>query len=98
MKQSLLEKLACPFDKHDLSLETYVRDEEGNIREGILTCTQCCRYYPIIFGIPVMSPDEFREMSMERPLLDRWGLKAAAGGPSTFCLSEGYVDKGKLNS
>ena len=74
MKTSLLQKLACPFDKHDLKLKVF-KQEQDTILEGILTCTQCNRYYPIIYGVPIMSPDEYREKSLEHPLLHRWGLQ-----------------------
>lgn len=72
MKQSLLSKLACPFDKCDLSIKVFKKDHE-EILEGILTCKHCQRYYPIIYGIPIMSPDEYREISYELPLIEKWG-------------------------
>ena len=59
MKTSLIKKLACPFDKKDLDLKI-IRQEGDTIVEGIFTCTHCKRYYPIIYGIPIMSPDEYR--------------------------------------
>lgn len=71
MKQSFLDKLACPFDKHDLKITVYKKQEE-EILEGILTCKHCQRYYPIIHGIPIMSPDEYREINLEKPLLEKW--------------------------
>lgn len=72
MKRSFLNKLACPFDKNDLSIKIYKQDQE-EILEGVLTCNQCQRYYPILHGIPIMSPDEYREISLEAPLLEKWG-------------------------
>ena len=74
MKITLLEKLACPFDKHDLQVKIY-KQEGDTIQEGILTCSHCQRYYPIIYSVPIMSPDEYRERSLEQPLLKRWGLQ-----------------------
>jgi uncharacterized protein YbaR (Trm112 family) len=52
MKTSLLQKLACPFDKKDLDLKI-IRQEGDSILEGIFTCTHCNRYSPIIYGIPI---------------------------------------------
>lgn len=67
------DKLCCPFDKSDLSLEIITLDEEqSKVIEGILSCGACQRVYPIIHGIPIMNPDEFREKSLEQPLLDKW--------------------------
>ena len=38
-----------------------------------MTCPKCKRYYPVIYGIPIMTPDEFREKALEEPLLKKWG-------------------------
>jgi len=71
MKSETIEKLCCPFDKHDLDLKIILQDIE-NIIEGWLTCPSCNRIYPIIKGIPIMNPDEYREAHLEQPVLDRW--------------------------
>lgn len=84
MKTSLIDKLACPFDKHDLDLLIH-KQQDDNIMEGVFTCPVCQRYYPIIHGIPIFSPDKYREEELERPLLDRWGLNLEkAEGPEGF--------------
>ena len=75
MRQSLIQKLCCPFDKQDLELKTFVKDTEENIVEGLLTCPHCKRYYPIAYGVPIMTPDEYREPQLETPLLERWENK-----------------------
>lgn len=75
MKVSLLDKLACPFDLKELHLTTYKKGSENSILEGILTCTHCHRYYPIVYGIPIMSPDEYRVPALEQPLLQKWGIQ-----------------------
>ncbi|ODS81625.1 MAG: hypothetical protein ABS46_10930 [Cytophagaceae bacterium SCN 52-12] len=72
MKASLMNKLCCPFDKHDLDLKVFVKNEAGDILEGLLTCVKCKRYFPIIYGIPVMTPDEYREKALEQPIVRRW--------------------------
>lgn len=66
-------KLCCPFDHSDLSLQVItIEQETRNVVEGILTCDDCSRVYPIISGIPIMVPDEYREKSLEQPLLEKW--------------------------
>jgi uncharacterized protein len=75
MKQSLVNKLCCPFDKEDLELKVFIKDTEGNIKEGMLTCKHCKRYYPIVYGVPIMSPDEYREPRLETPILEKWADK-----------------------
>jgi uncharacterized protein YbaR (Trm112 family) len=72
MRAETIEKLCCPFDKSDLQLKTVATDLQKNVTEGILFCGHCQRVYPIVKGIPIMSPDEFREFRLEQPLLDRW--------------------------
>jgi len=70
---TIKDKLCCPFDKSELSLQVITLDEEtDNVVEGIITCQECKRVYPIISGIPIMVPDEFREESMEKPMLEKW--------------------------
>lgn len=72
MKLETIEKLCCPFDKSDLNLKIILRDEQDDIIEGWLDCASCKRIYPIIKGIPIMNPDEYREAHLEQPVLDRW--------------------------
>ena len=72
MKLETIEKLCCPFDKQDLTLKIIAEDAQENILEGWLNCPECTRIYPIIKGIPIMNPDEYREAQLEQPVLDRW--------------------------
>lgn len=72
MKLSFFDKLCCPFDKSGLQLEVYLQDEEKNVIEGLMTCTSCKRYFPIAYGVPIMTPDEYRERQLERPLIEKW--------------------------
>lgn len=69
---TILNKLCCPFDKGDLELKIITQDLEDRILEGILSCKNCNRVYPIIKGIPIMSPDEYREHKLEEPVMKRW--------------------------
>ncbi len=72
MRREFADKLVCPFDKHELELKVFATDTEQNILEGLFTCSNCKRYYPIIYGLPIMSPDEYREKQLELPMLERW--------------------------
>ncbi len=75
MHLKTIEKLCCPFDKAELSLKAFVKDTEQNVLEGILTCSTCKRKYPIFYGVPIMAPDEYRQMELERPILEKWKLE-----------------------
>ncbi|MEQ8470317.1 MAG: hypothetical protein RIC35_03990 [Marinoscillum sp.] len=85
MRKSLLEKMCCPFDKHDLKVSVFT-EEHGVIHEGIILCSHCQRYYPIIYSIPIMTPDEYRQMGLEAPILEQWGLSIDAQSPDRFKL------------
>lgn len=68
----MIDVLVCPFDKQTLTLKIYAQDLDDTIIEGLFTCKHCNRYYPIVQGIPIMSPDEYREPVLEAPILERW--------------------------
>lgn len=72
MKLSTAKKLCCPFDKANVDLTIITKDVDGNIIEGYLNCIECQRFYPIITGIPIMNPDEYREYQLEKAIIERW--------------------------
>ncbi len=71
MKRKLLDILACPIDKF-YPLELLVFEEKDEIVSGVLLCTKCNRWYPIIDEIPHMLPDELREEKEDLPFLEKW--------------------------
>jgi uncharacterized protein len=75
MKLKTIEKLCCPFDKHDLNLQILAKATDENVIEGILSCTHCQRKYPIVYGVPIMAPDEYRQLPLEQPVMERWKLE-----------------------
>ena len=88
MKPSFLNKLCCPVDKQELNVQVFAQHENGDILEGLLTCPACRRYYPIVYGVPIMTPDEYREKALEAPILEKWGLVAEGSGEKTFLLEQ----------
>lgn len=89
MTESFAEKLCCPIDKHDLDMNVFVRHEVSDeIIEALLTCPDCGRYYPVIYGIPIMTPDEYRDKAIEAPTLKKWGLNLKESNSETFLLEE----------
>ncbi|MGH9991193.1 MAG: Trm112 family protein [Nitrososphaera sp.] len=75
MKKSMLDILACPIDKY-YPLELFEIVSEGEtVKEGVLSCPKCSRYYPIMDEIPVMLPDELRERGKDIEFLQKWQSK-----------------------
>ena len=81
MRRSLLDILACPIDKYypleliEIDTTTDTTINEMVIKEGVLFCSQCSRFYPIIEEIPVMLPDELREKEKDIEFLKKWQEK-----------------------
>jgi uncharacterized protein YbaR (Trm112 family) len=72
MQRKLLDILACPIDKHyPLGLLEFTTKDQL-IVDGILLCSQCGRYYPIIDEIPVMLPDSLRNKKEDLEFLEKW--------------------------
>lgn len=74
----MLDILACPIDKY-YPLELIEIDaaedksiNEDVIKEGVLFCSQCSRFYPIIEEIPIMLPDELRDKEKDINFLQKW--------------------------
>jgi len=92
MKKSLLGKIVCPFDHRELHLNI-IKEDQLHVIEGVFTCADCNRYYPIIHGVPIFSPDEYREKQLEQPLLERWGYQVSSSDKNqTFT---GLLEKNK---
>jgi uncharacterized protein len=88
MRIETIQKLCCPFDKGDLELTTITKETTGNITEGWLSCDDCKRIYPIVKGIPIMSPDKYREFKLEQPLYEKWQSHLKGKAVENFRLLE----------
>ncbi len=66
-----MEILACPIDKHH-PLDLHVFDEKSEVVEGIIVCSECNRFYPIIDEIPHMLPDNLRSKDEDLKFLKKW--------------------------
>ena len=89
MRKETINKLCCPFDKGDIELTTITTDVDENVLEGFFTCETCDRIYPIVKGIPIMNPDEYREFKLEQPVLERYRLHLKGKNIEKFKLTEG---------
>jgi len=71
MNKKMMEMLACPIDKH-FPLEIFeANSKEQIILEGVIYCSKCSRFYPIIEEIPIMLPDELRNKEQDVEFLKR---------------------------
>ena len=69
MNRTMMNILACPIDKN-YPLELFeINEKDDVISEGLLFCTKCSRFYPIIEEIPIMLPDELRDKKQEMEFL-----------------------------
>lgn len=75
MTKSFFDKLCCPFDKAELSIQVFTEKENNAIHEGLITCPTCKRLYPIIHGVPIMIPDSYRQPELEQSFFVRWNDK-----------------------
>jgi uncharacterized protein YbaR (Trm112 family) len=75
MQRRLLDILACPIDKHYPLKMIELNASDDKVIDGVLSCEQCKRFYPIIDEIPVMLPDELRNRKEDLDFLTRWRAK-----------------------
>ena len=72
MNRKLMEILACPIDKYfPLEILEFTCKDEI-VSEGVIFCSKCSRYYPIIEGIPIMLPDELRDKNQDILFLKKY--------------------------
>jgi uncharacterized protein YbaR (Trm112 family)/SAM-dependent methyltransferase len=65
MNIRILEILACPRCRHDLKLEVFKQTSGRGIDDGLLQCSACGEWYPIIDGVPRMVVSELKEPLFE---------------------------------
>jgi len=69
MNKSMMDILACPIDKH-YPLEIFeLNSKKDVIVEGVLYCSKCSRFYPIMEEIPILLPDELRDKKQDLEFL-----------------------------
>jgi len=68
MKTSLLQYLCCPFCRAELSCIKHSSTVE--IKQGILVCGGCGRWFPVLDFIPELLPDNLRDWDRETAFLE----------------------------
>jgi len=72
MNKNMMDILACPIDKyHPLELNV-IKEKDNVVSEGVIVCSKCSRFYPIIEEIPIMLPDELRDKKLEINFLKKY--------------------------
>jgi len=70
MNKTMMDILACPIDKnHPLELFE-IKEKDSVVSEGVLFCSKCSRFYPIIEEIPILLPDELRDKKQDLTFLE----------------------------
>lgn len=87
MMQKTLDKLCCPFDKYNLEITKIIHEISGEIIEGFLICQECNHIFPIINGIPVLIPDEYRDQQLEENFYQKWQLFLKENEVKNFHIS-----------
>lgn len=71
MNKKMMDMLVCPIDKQ-FPLEIYeIKSNQDVVLEGVLFCSKCSRFYPIIEEIPIMLPDELRDKKQDIDFLGK---------------------------
>lgn len=71
MNKKMMDILVCPIDKQ-FPLELYeIQSKQEVVLEGVLFCSKCARFYPIIEEIPIMLPDELRDKKQDMVFLEK---------------------------
>lgn len=68
MKTSLLQYLCCPTCRAELTCLEHSSTNE--IKQGILVCEECGRWYPVLDFIPELLPDNLRDYDRETAFLE----------------------------
>ncbi|HXX05404.1 MAG TPA: Trm112 family protein [Candidatus Bathyarchaeia archaeon] len=71
MNKKMMEILACPIDKHFPLEIISLSSKDDIIAEGVIFCSECSRFYPIVDEIPIMLPDELRDKNQDIEFLKK---------------------------
>ncbi len=72
------EKKVTSTPSIDTKTNSYLESNpESIVKEGILFCKTCIRFYPIIEEIPIILPDELRDKKKDIDFLKKWSKSIA---------------------
>jgi uncharacterized protein YbaR (Trm112 family)/SAM-dependent methyltransferase len=70
MRLSLLDFVACPRCLSHLTLSEVSVPDPGEVETGVLACTACGAWYPVIKSLPELLPDHLRDWNRDRQWLE----------------------------
>ncbi|HLP61781.1 MAG TPA: methyltransferase domain-containing protein [Candidatus Deferrimicrobium sp.] len=83
MRYSLLKYICCPYCYDDslrpvTTIDATQKDDDAEIRDGLLVCNSCGRWFPVCGLIPELLPDHLRDWSKDLDFLKAWELELPA--------------------
>jgi uncharacterized protein YbaR (Trm112 family) len=93
MRKSLLQILICPVCLSDELVLLPIDESKEEVNYGVLLCSSCKRWYPIINGIPHMLPDELRSSEDEqfiKKVGNRFGKYVLKTVPPVYLIDVTY--------
>lgn len=48
------------------------QNKNSEVKEGLLICKECTRFYPIVDEIPIILPDDLRDKKKDLIFLSKW--------------------------
>ena len=86
MDAELLALICCPFDHGNLTMRTFVEEQDSQIKEGVLICDCCGRQYPIASGIPRMLPLDLLPLADLEAAPANCGVPLPCGSTAIRCM------------
>ena len=77
--ESTVTNFIPPLEKeNNESSKTEFSKQTEIVKEGLLLCRTCLRFYPITDEIPVILPDELRDKSKDLEFIRKWRQRIPA--------------------
>jgi uncharacterized protein YbaR (Trm112 family) len=64
--------VVTPHSDSSLSSKTESSSQSELVKEGLLLCRTCLRFYPITDEIPIILPDELRDKGKDLEFIKKW--------------------------
>ena len=96
MKTSLLQYLCCPICRNELTCIEH--NPTAEIKQGILVCGECGRWYPVLDFIPELLPDNLRDWDREIAFLEVFSGQIPEGKIKTLLEKSWQLQKTSMQN